>query len=94
MAEVVKQEPSKEEKETKVEPKEETKKVTKKAQPKKKKKKQPKQMVHVDDFVETAKELLDLSEVQAAGFKAYMNGRAFQPDHDVFGKYLEEYLGN
>lgn len=74
--------------ESKKDVKEETKKA--KATPK-----QPtpiKPYIHVDTFLKTAIPLFGMSNVQAAGFKALMNGRQYQRDEQVFVDELKAYL--
>ena len=53
-----------------------------------KKQAQPKPYIHIDTFLQTAAPMYDLSNVQAAGFKAKMRGRHYQNDEQVF---MEEF---
>jgi reverse gyrase len=52
----------------------------------------PKPYVHIDTFLQTAVPLYGLSGVQAAGFKAKMNGQHYQRDEKVFVKALKEHF--
>lgn len=49
--------------------------------------------VHVDTFLQTAVQMFDMSNMQAAGFKARMSGRHYQTDEQVFLDELKQYLG-
>jgi len=49
--------------------------------------------VHVDTFLQTAVPMFGMSSMQAAGFKALMNGRHYQTDETVFLNELKQYLG-
>lgn len=48
--------------------------------------------IHVDTFLKTAIPLFGMSNVQAAGFRALMNGRQYQRDEQVFVDELKAYL--
>lgn len=48
--------------------------------------------VHIDTFLQTATQLYGLSRVQQSGFKAYMTGKHYQRDEEVFLKALKSYL--
>lgn len=48
--------------------------------------------IHIDTFLQTAVPLFSLSNVQAQGFKARMNGRHYQRDEQVFVDELKSYL--
>lgn len=50
-------------------------------------------LVHIDTFLNTAKDLYNLSTLQIAGFKAYMAGQLYQPSDKDFLPYLNKYLG-
>lgn len=50
-------------------------------------------LVHVDTFLETARVLYDLTNLQVAGFKGYMQGNFYQVEDKDFIPYLEKYLG-
>jgi hypothetical protein len=52
----------------------------------------PKPYVHIDTFLNTAIPLYNLTKVQAAGFKAKMQGQHYQRDEQVFLKALKEHL--
>jgi hypothetical protein len=52
----------------------------------------PKPYVYIDTFLNTAIPLYNLSKVQAAGFKAKMQGQHYQRDEQVFLKALKEHL--
>lgn len=52
----------------------------------------PKPYIHIDTFLQTAIPLLGVSRIQAAGFKARMNGRHYQTDEQVFLTELKQYL--
>lgn len=54
---------------------------------------EPSLLVHIDDFLNTAIPLFGISAMQAAGFKARMQGRLYQTSMDSFLKELELYLG-
>lgn len=49
--------------------------------------------VHIDVFLNTARVLFQLSQYQVAGFRAYMQGKAYQKTDADFIPYLEKYLG-
>jgi hypothetical protein len=49
--------------------------------------------VSVDTFITTAKVLYKMSNLQVAGFKAYMTGRQYLRSDMDFVPYLEKYLG-
>ncbi|AMO26020.1 hypothetical protein Blue_198 [Bacillus phage Deep Blue] len=49
--------------------------------------------VHVDTFLQTAVPMYGMNNMQAAGFKAIMNGRQYQTDEKVFLDELKQYLG-
>lgn len=84
-------EPKEVEKKETTEPKETPKKPeTKKEEPKK----QPiKPLIHVSDFIEQIAQTGELSNIQKAGFKAYMHNKQYQPTYDDFIPYLEKYTG-
>lgn len=63
-----------------------------KANPKKKQQKPIKPYVHIDTFLQTAIPYYELSNVQAAGFKAHMNGRHYLQDEQIFVEELKKYL--
>lgn len=48
--------------------------------------------IHIDTFLQTAIPLFGLNRMQAAGFKALMNGRHYQTDEQVFVDELKKYL--
>lgn len=48
--------------------------------------------VHIDTFLQTAVPLFGLNRIQAAGFKAKMNGRHYQSDEQVFIQELKKHL--
>lgn len=73
---------------SKVEPKREKAKAT----PKNKQQKPFKPYVHIDTFLQTAIPYFGLSNVQAAGFKAHMNGRHYLQDEQIFVEELKKYL--
>lgn len=52
----------------------------------------PKPLVHIDQFMNTAKQLYNLNNMQIAGFKVYMQGRHYQYDQEVFLQELKKYL--
>lgn len=52
----------------------------------------PKSYIHVDTFLKTAVPLFNLSNVQAAGFKAKMQGKLYQHDEQVFLDELKKHL--
>jgi hypothetical protein len=52
----------------------------------------PKPYIHIDTFLQTAIPMYNLSGVQAAGFKAKMNGKHYQRDEKVFIKALKEHF--
>jgi hypothetical protein len=52
----------------------------------------PKPYVHIDTFLQTAISLYGLTAVQAAGFKARMQGRHYQRDEKVFLEELKKHL--
>lgn len=47
----------------------------------------------LDTFIETAKIAFGVSEGQAQGFKAFMEGKYYQRSERDFIPYLEAYLG-
>lgn len=49
--------------------------------------------VHVDTFLQTAVPMFNMNNMQAAGFRALMNGRHYQTDEKVFLDELKQYLG-
>ncbi len=49
--------------------------------------------VHVDTFLQTAVPMFNMNNMQAAGFRALMNGRHYQTDEKVFLNELKQYLG-
>jgi hypothetical protein len=53
---------------------------------------QPKSYVHIDTFLQSAVPMFGLSNIQAAGFKARMNGRHYQHDEQDFLQELKQYL--
>jgi len=52
----------------------------------------PKSYTHIDTFLQTAVPLYNLSNVQAAGFKAKMQGKHYQRDEKVFIDALKEHF--
>lgn len=52
----------------------------------------PKSYVHIDTFMQTAIPMYNLSRVQAAGFKAKMQGQHYQRDQKVFIDALKEHF--
>ncbi|QDP42853.1 hypothetical protein HWC53_gp236 [Bacillus phage vB_BmeM-Goe8] len=52
----------------------------------------PKPYIHVDTFLQTAIPLFGLTKVQAAGFKAMMQGRQYQTDEQVFVDELKKHF--
>lgn len=48
--------------------------------------------VHIDTFLQTAVPLYGMNNMQAAGFKALMNGRHYQTDELIFLDELKQYL--
>jgi hypothetical protein len=67
----------------------EKKKVKAKEEPKKT---LPKSYTHIDTFLQTAVPMYNLSNVQAAGFKAKMQGKHYQRDEKVFIDALKEHF--
>jgi len=61
-------------------------------QVKKAKEVEVKPYVHIDTFLQTARQMFDMSNMQAAGFKARMRGRHYQTDEQVFLNELKQYL--
>lgn len=57
-----------------------------------KEKKKRKPYIHIDTFLQTAKVMYDMTNVQVAGFKGRMNGRHYQRGEEVFTIELEKYL--
>lgn len=57
------------------------------------KKKPKKSYVHIDTFLNSAREEFGISKSQAKGFKVHMNGHHYQVGEKAFIKNLEEYLG-
>lgn len=53
---------------------------------------QPKPYIHIDTFLKTAVPMFGLTSVQAAGFKAKMNGQQYQHDEKVFLEKLKEHF--
>lgn len=51
------------------------------------------QYVHIDTFLDTARILFTMSEVQVQGFRAYMAGNHYQKGDEAFVPYLKKYLG-
>lgn len=51
------------------------------------------QYVHIDTFLETARVLYSMNDVQVQGFRAYMQGSHYQKGDVAFVPYLEKYLG-
>lgn len=51
------------------------------------------QYVHIDTFLETARILYAMNEVQVQGFRAYMNGNHYQKGDEAFVPHLKKYLG-
>lgn len=49
-------------------------------------------LIHVDMFLRSAAKLYSMSPMQVAGFKARMNGRAYQYGTEVFEQELKQYL--
>ncbi|AIW03331.1 hypothetical protein CPT_Mater174 [Bacillus phage Mater] len=64
----------------------------KKAKAAPKKQEAPKPYVHIDTFMKTAQPMFGLSNVQAAGFKAKMNGRHYQQDENIFLDELKKHF--
>lgn len=64
----------------------------------KQQKKEPKEVVlpyvHVDTFLDTARVIYGMDNMQVEGFKAYMEGNQYQKGEKAFLPYLNEYLGN
>lgn len=52
----------------------------------------PKSYTHIDTFLQTAVPMYNLSNVQAAGFKAKMQGKHYQRDEKVFIDALKEHF--
>lgn len=52
----------------------------------------PKPYIHIDTFLQTAIPMFGLSRVQAAGFKAMMQGRQYQTDEQVFLDELKKHF--
>lgn len=57
-----------------------------------KKQYKPKPYVHIDTFLQTAIQLYGLTSVEAAGFKAKMQGSHYQTDEKVFLEALKQHL--
>ncbi len=49
--------------------------------------------VHIDTFLNTAKVLYSMDNIQEAGFKAYMSGNHYQRKDEDFIPHLKKYLG-
>lgn len=49
--------------------------------------------VHIDVFLDSAKEVFNLHTYQVNGFKAYMAGQYYKKKDQDFIPYLEKYLG-
>ena len=47
---------------------------------------------HIDTFLQTAKVLYEVSNIEAQGFKVKMEGNHYQQDESVFLKELKNYL--
>jgi len=67
-------------------------KQTKKQQAEAPKKVVPVSYTHIDTFLQTAIPMYNLTSVQAAGFKAKMNGKHYQRDQQVFIDALKEHF--
>lgn len=52
-----------------------------------------KKLVYIDDFISAIAPICDLSNGQAIGFKAFMQGNQYQEKLDDFIPYLERYIG-
>lgn len=50
-------------------------------------------LVHIDDFIEAIRPVVDLSAGKASGFKAYMLGNHYLPSLEEFVPHLETYIG-
>lgn len=48
--------------------------------------------VHIDTFLQTAKHLYGLSDMQLAGFRAKMNGQHYQRDELIFLAELKKHF--
>lgn len=57
--------------------------------------KKPKQrrLVHINTFIQTIKDVADVSVMEYVGFVANMEGQLYQYDERVFLEKLEEHLG-
>lgn len=64
----------------------------KQEEPEKKKPTPIKPYVHIDTFLQTAIPYYGLSQMQAQGFKARMNGKHYQRDEQIFVEELKAYL--
>lgn len=51
------------------------------------------QYVHIDTFLDTARVLYAMDEMQVNGFKAYMVGSHYQKGDQAFVAHLQKYLG-
>ena len=59
---------------------------------KKEVKEEVKPYVHIDTFLQTAKHLYGLSDIQLAGFKVKMNGQHYQRDEFIFLAELKKHF--
>lgn len=49
--------------------------------------------VHIDTFLETARVLYEMNEMQVQGFKSFMSGKHYQKGDEAFIPPLKKYLG-
>ena len=54
---------------------------------------QGKRAVHIDEFIEAVRPLIDLNDGKAQGFKAFMAGNHYLQELNDFVPYLESYIG-
>lgn len=49
--------------------------------------------VHIDLFLETARQLYEMNTLEVQGFRAYMTGKHYQKKITDYVPHLEKYLG-